>query len=279
MTIMPCGKSRSRRSLRSSWARNPSLAISRRPRSRGNRRMTAVSPCWVGMMATRTSRLSPAASSRAAPSWGSRLSAMLSPARILMREINAWGSACAGAGTGLSSPSTRMRTVSPLRIGSMWMSLARSSTAFSRRSLTARTTGAPLARSRRLSTLSSTAPEAKTEDDAEGPSSSDPRRSNSAAPISSKEAIETATGPPSTISAPLCAATSVGSATARPKRPPPSVVGKDHGFTQEAPGKTLNKGRRSQEFRQCHSRALVIRGDLVGEFAGGKIARFPNRSN
>ena len=33
-------------------------------------------------------------------------------------EINACGSACVGAGTALSSPSTRMRTVSPLRIGS-----------------------------------------------------------------------------------------------------------------------------------------------------------------
>ena len=40
--------------------------------------------------------------------------------------------------------------------GSIWMSLARRSIALSRRSLTARTTGAPLARSRRLSMLSST---------------------------------------------------------------------------------------------------------------------------
>ena len=137
-----------------------------------------------------------------------------------MREINAWGSACAGAGTVLNNPSTRIRTVSPLRIGSMWISLARSSTAFSTRSLTARTTGAPLARSRRPSMLSSKALEAETVDEA-GRSSSDPRRSNSAAAISSKEAIATVTGPPSTISAPFCAAKSVGSATARPKDPPP----------------------------------------------------------
>ena len=47
------------------------------------------------------------------------------------------------------------RTTRPVGNGSMWMSLARSSTAFSSRSLTARTTGAPLARSRRLSMSSS----------------------------------------------------------------------------------------------------------------------------
>ena len=48
-----------------------------------------------------------------------------------------------------------MRTTRPVRNGSMWMSVARSSMARSSRSLTARTTGAPLARSRRLSTSSS----------------------------------------------------------------------------------------------------------------------------
>ncbi len=65
-----------------------------------------------------------------------------------MREMIACGSAPAGVGTARSKPSTRMRTISPERNGSMWMSVARSSTAFSNRSLTARTTGAPLARSR-----------------------------------------------------------------------------------------------------------------------------------
>ena len=198
--------------------------------------------------------MSPAASSRAAPSWGSRLSAILRPARIFMREINAWGSACAGAGTVLNNPSTRMRTVSPLRIGSMCMSLARSSTAFSTRSLTARTTGAPLARSRRPSMLSSTALEAETSDEAGDPSSSDPRRSNSAAPISSKEAIETATGPPSTISAPFCAAKSVGSATARPKHPPPASNGKIMASRKK---RLAKRSTRAGAAKSC---ASVIRG-------------------
>ena len=72
-----------------------------------------------------------------------------------MREISACGRAPAGAGTARSRPSTRMRTTRPVRNGSIWMSVARSSIAFSSRSLTARTTGAPLARSRRLSTSSS----------------------------------------------------------------------------------------------------------------------------
>ena len=72
-----------------------------------------------------------------------------------MREISACGSTWRGAGIARSRPSTRMRTTRPVRNGSMWMSVARSSTAFSSRSLTARTTGAPLARSRRLSTSSS----------------------------------------------------------------------------------------------------------------------------
>ena len=50
------------------------------------------------------------------PSCGRRRSAMLSPARILMREMSACGSACAGGATGRSRPSTRMRTMRPLRL-------------------------------------------------------------------------------------------------------------------------------------------------------------------
>ena len=72
-----------------------------------------------------------------------------------MREMIACGSAPAGVGIARSRPSTRMRTMRPDRNGSIWMSLARSSTAFSSKSFTARTTGAPLARSRRLSISSS----------------------------------------------------------------------------------------------------------------------------
>ena len=72
-----------------------------------------------------------------------------------MREISACGRTPAGVGTARNSPSTRMRTTRPDRNGSTWMSVARSSAAFSRRSFTARTTGAPLARSRKLSMSSS----------------------------------------------------------------------------------------------------------------------------
>ena len=154
-TIMPCGSISSVRSSASSCASRPSLPISSRPRSRGSRRITADSPCCVGMVATRMSNSVRATRTRAAPSCGRRRSAMLRPARILMREISACGSTPAGVGTARSRPSTRMRTTRPVRNGSMWMSVARSSIARSSRSLTARTTGAPLARSRRLSTSSS----------------------------------------------------------------------------------------------------------------------------
>ena len=54
-TIMPCGSASSRVMIASSRGDRPSLPISSRPRSRGSRRMTADSPCCVGMVATRTS--------------------------------------------------------------------------------------------------------------------------------------------------------------------------------------------------------------------------------
>ena len=52
--------------------------------------------------------------SRAAPSCGSRRSAMFKPARIFMREMSACGITPAGAGMARNRPSTRMRTVSPV---------------------------------------------------------------------------------------------------------------------------------------------------------------------
>ena len=128
-----------------------------------------------------------------------------------MREISACGNAPGGVGTVRSRPSTRIRTVSAVRNGSIWMSVARSSTAFSRRSFTARTTGAPLARSRRLSMSSS---RATTSVSAEAASSS-PSRSVRTVAISSNEATSISTAPPSTISAAQVAEASVGSATAR----------------------------------------------------------------
>ena len=216
ITIMPCGNASRRRIVVSSRLKRPSFPMSSSPRSRGSRRITADSPCCAGIVATRMSISERATRSRAAPSCGRRRSAMLSPARILMREISACGTAPAGVATARSRPSTRMRTTSPLRNGSMWMSLARSSIAFSRRSLTARTTGAPLARSRRLSMSSS--PGARVTSLASGAEASSPRRSVSAVAISSNEATSISTGPPSTISAARMAAASLGSASASRKR-------------------------------------------------------------
>ena len=77
--------------IASSRLARPSLLISSRPRSRGSSRITALSPCCVGMVATRMSISERPTRSRAAPSCGSRRSAMLRPARILMREISACG--------------------------------------------------------------------------------------------------------------------------------------------------------------------------------------------
>src|SRR5215470_15357763 len=212
-TIMPCGSWIRRASLARSSVNKPSLSIASRPRSRGSRRMTADSPCCVGMIATRISRSDLAMRSRAAPSCGSRRSAMLRPARILMREITACGSASGGAGTARKSPSMRMRTIRPERDGARWMSLARSSTAFSRSSLTPRTTGAPLARSRRLSMSSSLWACGVSPSTAVAASSS-PRRSVRAVAISSNDAISIGIGPPSTISAACTLAVSFGSAMA-----------------------------------------------------------------
>ncbi len=115
MTIMPCGSANSRRSLASSHDENPSFSTTSSPRSFGRMRMTADSPCCVGMIATRMSMSVRPTRSRAAPSCGNRRSAMLRLATILMREITACGSTPAGAVTGRSRPSTRMRTTSPAR--------------------------------------------------------------------------------------------------------------------------------------------------------------------
>ena len=133
MTIMPCGSCSSCASLRLVVRRQAELAdveqaaIARQQADHGGfavlRRHGGDADVDLGLARR---------AARAAPSCGSRRSAMLRPARILMREISACGSASAGAGTARSRPSTRMRTTSPLRNGSMWMSLARSSIALSR---------------------------------------------------------------------------------------------------------------------------------------------------
>src|SRR5438874_4850432 len=106
------------------------------------------------------------------------------------------------------------------------MSLARSSKARSSKSLTARTTGAPLARSRRLSISSS--PWRRSPGSATSTASAvclSSRRSRTVA-MSSKEATAIVTGPPQTISAARIAAPSAGSDTARPKPSSPNRNGK-----------------------------------------------------
>ena len=118
-TMMPWGSLSNSRSLASSDVEKPSFSMPSNPRSFASRRITADSPCWVGMMAMRMSNSARATRTRAAPSWGSRRSAMLRPARILMREMMACGSTLGGVGTTRSSPSTRRRTTRPERNGSM----------------------------------------------------------------------------------------------------------------------------------------------------------------
>ena len=86
-TIMPWGSFSNRRSVASSADEKPSFSTTSSPRSLGRMRMTADSPCWVGMMATRISTSVRPARNRAAPSCGRRRSAMLRLATILMREI------------------------------------------------------------------------------------------------------------------------------------------------------------------------------------------------
>ena len=212
-TIMPWGKAKRPVMIRSSRAARPSLPISSRPRSRGSRRMTALSLCCVGIVATRTSSSVRLTRTRAAPSCGSRRSAMLRPARIFTREISACGGIPDGAGIARNRPSTRIRTTRPLRNGSMWISLARSSTARSSRSLSARTTGAPLARSRRLSMSSSDCCVVRLASSSGLPSSASTRWSSNVV-TSSNEATAISTGAPNTISAARMDALSDGSAIA-----------------------------------------------------------------
>lgn len=215
---MPCGIASRRVIALSSRVRRPSLLISSRPRSRGNRRITALSPCCVGMVATRTSSSLHPMRARAVPSCGRRRSAMLRLARISMREISACGDA-------RNKLSTRTRTVSPERNGSTWISLARRSNARSNRSLSARTTGAPPARSRKLSISSSDRCAPLLPIRSTFASSASARLSRTIV-VSSYDAITTLTIVPNTISAAPIAAVSDGSATARRRAPSAALKGK-----------------------------------------------------
>jgi len=66
--ISPCGSASRRRNVASSRPNNPILLKSSKPRSRGSRRMTTLSPCCVGMVAMRTSISARPTRARAAPS-------------------------------------------------------------------------------------------------------------------------------------------------------------------------------------------------------------------
>ncbi len=76
--------------------------------------MTTASPCRVGMVAMRRSASVPPTSMRARPSCGRRRSAMLRPARILKRETTARAMRPGSVWCRRSTPSTRMRTRTPV---------------------------------------------------------------------------------------------------------------------------------------------------------------------
>ena len=89
-------------------------------------RMTASSPCALGMIETRKSMVLPRTRSRKRPSCGTRFSAMSSSAITLMREMIALCEALAiGRLAGCSTPSMRYFTTTASSWVSMWMSLAR----------------------------------------------------------------------------------------------------------------------------------------------------------
>ena len=112
-------------------ARARASRMSSRPRSRGNRRMTAASPCWVGMVATRMSISARAAQSRRAVLRQTAFRDVESGENLDPRNERLRQHVRRRRHARASRPSTRMRTLSPLRNGSIWMSLARSSTALS----------------------------------------------------------------------------------------------------------------------------------------------------
>ncbi len=147
----------------------------------------------------------------------------------------------------------------------MCMSVARNSTARSRRSLSARTTGAPLARSRKLSTSSSSRPsDVALSPEAVALSSS---RAVSAVAISSNEATAIDRGAPSTSSAARTAAVSVGSATTMRTCPASPAQGKTQDSRRNRGENLAVFGVRGHEVGKADPRQGKKSGDLVGIFA------------
>ena len=203
---------------------------------------------------------------------------MFRPARILMREISAAGSTPAGVGTARSKPSTRMRTTRPLRNGSMWMSVARSSMARSSRSLTARTTGAPLARSRKDLDVVVGARRGRLVAVGRGfVVLAEPLRQHRGDVLVGGDLdLDRARRARSRRRAPP---------RHRSGRPPtsrhvPSArrIGKHQGLAQEAAGEFRRERRGRDQLRQADPRQAVEARDLLGKVIGRQVARFPKVS-
>ena len=105
-------------------------------------RMTASSPCTLGMIDTRKSIVLPRTRSLKRPSCGTRFSAMSSSAMTLMREmIVLWCRLSIGSIACCSTPSMRYFTCTASSCVSMWMSEARRWSAVKTIESTSRMTG------------------------------------------------------------------------------------------------------------------------------------------
>ena len=96
--------------LAAAAAASPMPARSRIPALTGRRRITTLSPCTVGRVATRRSIACEPITCLMRPSCGSRRSAMFNRARILMRDTTAFASRTGGGGMSTKIPSMRSRT-------------------------------------------------------------------------------------------------------------------------------------------------------------------------
>ena len=140
----------------------------------------------------------------------------------------------------------------------------------SNNSVTARTTGAPLAMSRRLSRSSASPPANKASAPAglfafrcrSGALSS---AMPSAVSISSKAAISRTVERPSVSSMVRSTLVSEGSATARCTLPSCGLIGKDEEFAQKARGETVEQGAAFAHGRERGTRQAVKLGHGVGK--------------
>ena len=105
-------------------------------------RSTHFSPLTVEVVETRTSSGTPSTSASIWPSWGRRRSTMFISAMTLMRLTNAGPMPGGRFRTSCSAPSMRFRMRTRSGIGSMWMSDARSLTAWDSNRFTTWTIGA-----------------------------------------------------------------------------------------------------------------------------------------